>query len=245
MTTMVQVNTVNQAGQIVPAMVPSIANVQASYAVVLNTMAQTRWTLYDSAAYPAAGATVINFMNFQVGAGVGFGGSAKTLSDTNLQMPNSLPSTQKFLIEAIGIEVQPSTPSGAGIQDPGFHGAANASMVPPINDAWYILRSGNFTLTIANAPYIQEAPLYTLPPFAFPRIDAALSDSTTPAASGATQIALMASYGSPYVLDPNNLLLEANMNFGVSLSWPEGVQPIQKPARIFIKLCGTLYRQVQ
>jgi hypothetical protein len=242
---MVAVQTVNAAGQAQTTMIPSIANVQAAYAVTLNAMAQTKWTLYDSVSYPAAGATVLNFFNFQVGAGVGFGGAAKTNSDTNLTMPNSLPSTQKFLIECISLEVQPSTPSGAGIQDPGFHGAANATGVPPINDAWYILRSGNFTLTIASVPYTQEAPIYALPPISFPRIDAALSDSTTPAAAAATQIALMSAYGSPYVLDPNNLLIEANMNFNATLTWPEGMQAVNKPARIFCKLSGTLYRNVQ
>lgn len=240
MTTMVAVNTVNQNGVAQTTMVPSISNVQAAYAVVLNSMAQSKWTLYDSVPYPATGSTVLNFFNFQVGAGVGYGGAAKTYSDTNLTMPNSLPSTQKFLIEAISIEVQPSTPSGVGIVDPAWGATLPAGGDPFVNDAWYILRTGNFNLTIASVPYCQEAPLYAVPPLCFPRVDAALSGTATDQA-----IAMIQSYGSPYVLDPNNLLLEANMNFNAVLSWPEGIQPIQKPARIFVKLHGTLYRNIQ
>src|SRR5215469_13815822 len=199
MTTMISVNQVNSAGQVVPVMVPSIANIQAAYAVVLNTMTQTHWTLYDSQPYPATGTPVLNFFNWQVGAGVGYGGGSKTTSDTNLQMPQSLPSTQKFLIEALSLEVQPSTPSGTGIQDPaatGITGGVVNTGLKPINDVWYITRSGTYTLTIANVVYTQEAPLYSLPPIAFPRIDAALSDSSTAAANAWTQVGLMQSYGS-------------------------------------------------
>lgn len=246
-TTMVAVTMANGQTVMMPSIsnIPSIAQVQAQYAVMLQAMSQTKWTLFDSNAYPSAGISVLNFFNFQIGSGQGFGGGSKTPSDTNMQMPNSIPANQKFLIQAISLEVQPSTPSGVGIQDPGFHGTANATGVPPINDAWYVLRTGNFVLNIGNTQYCFEAPLYKLPPLAYPRIDAALSDSTTAAAAGATQIALLQSYGNPYVLDPDNLLLEANTNFGVTLSWPEGIQAIQKPARVFVNLHGTLYRNVQ
>lgn len=247
-TTMVAVQTANG-----PVMMPSISNIkpiqqiQAQYAVALNAMNACKWTFYDSQAYPAAGIANLQFFANPTGQPGGFGGAGKTTSDTNVTNAGMLPSNQKFLIEALSLEFQPSTPSGAGIQDPAFYGAgtkANAG-VPPVNDAWYVLRSGTFTLSIGGVTYTQEAPLYKLPPLSFPRIDAALSDTSTAGTDQETQIALLASYGSPYVLDPYNLLLEAGMNYSVSLSWPEGNQAITKPGRFFVNLHGTLYRNVQ
>jgi hypothetical protein len=235
-------------GNIVQA--PSIANVNRNYAVTLNAYEQSRATLYDGIAYPAAGTTQLQFFSVPIGQGTSVLGTpaAKNLSDTNMTLAGQLPSTQKFLIERVALKVQPSTPSGAGILDPAYSGAPTSFV--PINDVWIILRSGNLTLTLANKNYVQEAPLDVFPPASAMRIDAALAQETltntgNTTGNNALEIGFAQSYGMTYDLDPDNLLIDSNMSFGLTLSWPEGVQAITKPARIFARLEGTLYRMVQ
>jgi hypothetical protein len=238
-------------GQIMQA--PSIANVQANYAVTLNKYEQSRGTLYDGLVYPAAGTTQLTFFSVPIGQGTSVLGTpaAKNLSDTNLTLAGQLPSTQKFLIERISLKVQPSTPSNnASIIDPAYLGAPIA--FNPINDVWYILRSGNLTLTLANKVYVQEAPCDVFPPDSAMRIDTALAQESltntgNTTGNNALEIGFAQSYGLTYDLDPDNLLIDSNMSFQLTLTWPEGVQalPSGKPARIFARLQGTLYRMVQ
>jgi hypothetical protein len=237
-------------GAIVQA--PSIANVDRSYAVTLNRYEQSRATLYDGLVYPAAGTTQLSFFSVPIGQGVSvLGAGAKNLSDTNLTLAGQLPSTQKFLIERIALKVQPSTPSNnASIIDPAYLGAP--IQFDPINDVWYILRSGNLTLTLANKVYVQEAPLDVFPPGSALRIDTAmaqesLTNTGNTTGNNALEIGFAQSYGMLYDLDPDNLLIDSNMSFQLTLSWPEGLQalPSDHPARIFARLEGTLYRMVQ
>jgi hypothetical protein len=236
-------------GQSAIVQAPSIANVSRQYAVTLNQYEQTRATLYDGLVYPAAGTTQLSFFALPQGQGTSvLGAGTKTLSDTNLQLAGQLPATQRFLIERVTLKVQPSTPSGSGIIDPAYLGAP--SIFNPINDVWYILRSGNLSLKLADKIYVQEAPLDCFPPTSAMRIDTALAQETltntgNTTGNNALEIGFAQSYGMTYDLDPDNLLIDANMSFGLTLNWPEGVQAIQKPARIFARLEGTLFRQVQ
>lgn len=236
-------------GQSAVIQAPSIANVSGQYAVTLNQYEQTRATLYDHLVYPAAGTTLLSFFAAPQGQGVSvLGPGAKTASDTNLTLAGQLPSTQRFLIERVCLKVQPSTPSGSGIIDPAYLGVP--TIFNPINDVWYILRSGNLTLKLADKVYVQEAPLDVFPPTSAMRIDSALAQETlsntgNTTGNNALEIGFAQSYGMTYDLDPDNLLIDSNMSFQLNLSWPEGVQAIQKPAAIFARLEGTLYRMVQ
>ncbi len=56
-----------------------------------------RQTLYDSAAYAAAGQTQLQF--FQIPQGQ----SSKTIADTNMKSAGQLPQPQHFLVESIEI----------------------------------------------------------------------------------------------------------------------------------------------
>ena len=76
-------------------------------------------------------------------------------------------------------------------------------------------------------------------------LQAALSDTTTAAASSQSRIAFASSYGQPYILSPNNLLIPETTGFSVTLAWPEGVQAITNPARIFCHLNGMQARLAQ
>lgn len=201
-----------------------------------------RASLYDSAAYPSAGSVSIALFNLPIGQGTGFGGSAKTTSDTNMTIAGSLPAAQEFLVKRISIIFEPTTPTVAA-QMPAAYGTAAIAQI--VNDAYIFNRSGTFTLLIGSKNYVQESPLGRFPQQAgFDLSNAALSDATTAAASSQSRIAFAKAEGIHYDLNPNIYLI-SNQNFGATLSWPEGVQAITNPARVYCHLDGLLYRQSQ
>jgi hypothetical protein len=215
----------------------------ASYA----TMQWNNWefvtqSLYDSAAYPALGVLTLSFFQTPQGAGVGFGGGTKTLSDTNMVLNGQLPSGNMFVASTIEIEFQPATPSvAAGL--PAAFGAQ--AVMTSINDAYIFWRSGSLSLRILQKDYSQEAPLMRFPSCADFSLQAALSDATTPGAAFQSRVGFASSYGPVYSLAPNNLLIPETTNFKVTLAWPEGLQAITNPARVFVRLGGMQARQAQ
>lgn len=195
-----------------------------------------RQSLYDYAAYQAAGVTQLTFFALPVGQG------NKTLSDTNMTLAGQLPKNQEFLVQSIEVVFYPTTPTvAAGM--PSFFGAEAAQVL--INDAYIFGRSGNLNLTIGSKPYLQEAPVGRFPQKAQYELSAALADASTAAAALQTRTGYGKWVGRPYLLDPAPLLLPENQNFSVSLNWPEGVQAISNPARVGIILDGILYRRSQ
>lgn len=221
--------------------VAGITNLQ-NFQVNTNVWETLTQSLYDSAVYPAAGATSIAFFQQPVGQGTGFGGSAKTNSDTNMVASGMLPANQMFLIESFEVDFQPTTPTVAA-QMPAVFGAEVVAAI--VNDAYIFQRSGNFTLTVGAKPYLQEAPLSRLPASSNFHVRGALSDQTTPAANLQSRVVFGVYEGQPYIITPNNILLVSNQNFGVTLAWPEGVQAITNPARVFVIMNGNLYRKAQ
>lgn len=198
-------------------------------------------SLYDSAAYPAAGSTVLSFFNLPLGQGTGVGGGAKTLSDTNMTLAGQMPANQEFLIQCIDVLFVPTVPTVAADMPAAFGAGAVAAHV---NDAYIVRRSGNLTLTIGSKPYLQEAPLMKFPSQSDFEVHAGASDASTAAASQNTRIAYATARGRPYILKAP-LRLVSNQNFGLTLGWPEGVQPIANPGRIFVTLNGVFYRRSQ
>ena len=199
-------------------------------------------TLYDSAAYAAAGQSVLTFFQVPVGSGVGFGGGAKTLTDTNMTSNGQLPANQEFLIQSIEVMFLPTTPTVAAGMPASLDAAANAAQVI-INDAYIFYRMGNLNLFIGSKGYCQEAPLMKFPPKAYFDVSAALASSTT-ADTKALKTGFAGSRGRPYLLK-SWLRLVSNQNFNVTLNWPEGLQAITNPARVFISLDGIFYRRSQ
>lgn len=199
-------------------------------------------TLYDSTAYAAAGQTTLAFFSTPVGQGTGFGGGAKTYSDTNMTLAGQLPANQEFLIQSLEILFDPTTPTVAAAMPASLDAAANAAQVI-INDAYIFWRAGNLTLTIGSKPYCQEGPLMKFPPKAWFEVHAALASSTT-ADTKALKTGFATSRGRPYLLKAP-LRLVSSQNFGVTLNWPEGLQAISNPARVTVSLDGVLYRRSQ
>lgn len=199
-------------------------------------------SLYDSFAYVAAGVNSIDLFQLPVGQGTGFGGSTKTLSDTNMVNAGMLSQGLMQLVTSIELEFQPTTPTVTA-QMPAVFGAQAAAQI--INDAYIFWRSGNLLFKILAKNYLQEAPMMRFPSAADFSLQAALADATTAAATQQSRIAFGSSYGQPFIFSPENLLIPSTTNFKVTLAWPEGVQAITNPARIFCHLNGMEARLAQ
>ena len=196
-----------------------------------------RQSFYDRLAYPAAGATELQFFAQPAGQG------GKTNSDTNMTLAGQLPKNQVFLIQGIEVFFFPTVPS-VDAQLPAAFGAGAAAEL--VNDAYIFGRSGVLELFIGSKAYLTESPLQKFPAGRNFHVEAALSDATTAAANLQSRIAFASSVGRPYFLQPPILLIE-NQNFAVTLKWPSGVQalPSTNPASVYVSLEGTLVRRSQ
>lgn len=222
--------------------VPSIAGL-GKYNVNRPGFEAIKATLYDSAAYAAAGQTVLTFFQQPVGQGTAvLGGGVKTLSDTNMNLAGQLPANQMFLVQSIEVAFFPTTPTVAAAMPAAFGAQAVAVQV---NDAYIFRRAGNLQMVVGSKPYLQEAPLAKFPSKTHFNIGAALADVTTAGASLQSRIAYAGQIGRPFLLDPAPLLLESSQNFSVTLNWPEGNQVISNPAKVVVILDGYLYRRSQ
>lgn len=233
---------------------PGYQEVMERYSVNnINQWEAIKQTLYDSVAYAAAGSTKLTFFALPIGQGTGFGGGTKNESDTNMYMASNIPAMQAFLVQAVELIFQPTTPGNAGsaagvvAQLPAATGATAAPLIA--NDVFYFRRAGNLQIQIGAKNYLTEAPLSKFPSKTNYTVEGALSDAGTTAglatAGQATRLAYAAIKGPVYRLSPADLLLEANQNFQVTLNWPEGAQAITNPARVFCVLDGILYRASQ
>lgn len=223
---------------------PNVANIQDinNFQVNWNQWEFTTQSLYDSVAYPAAGLSTATLFSIPVGQGTGLGGGVKTLSDTNLRLASQLPNGQMFIVSSVEVMFQPTTPTvTAGM--PAVFGAQAAAV--QVNDSYIFGRSGNLVFNILAKQYLQEAPMGNLPPSSDFTLSAALAEGTTLTTASQSRIAFGNYEGSNYVLTPNNILLVSNQNFNVTLAWPEGLQAITNPGRVFVRLNGMQARLAQ
>lgn len=187
--------------------------------------------LYSYQSYPAAGAATLTFFQTLATGSV-------TVEDTNMQAQGQLPAPQKFLIQGIGIDYLPGS---SPIQGPRADSAQSQA-----NDFWAIMRRGELNLTIGSKPYLDMAPLMSLPVRAHINGALAMCSSTTPAAALQTVGSYAFSDGD--VFKPIPLLLEASQNFRVTIGFPGGAVAIPSAdasARIGVILYGSLYRPPQ
>jgi hypothetical protein len=199
-------------------------------------------TLYDSAAYAAAGQTQLTFFALPVGQGTGFGGGTKSATDTNLTNAAMMPANQEFLVQSIEVMFLPTTPTVAAGMPASLDAAANAAQVI-INDAYIFYRAGNLNFVIGSKSYCFDAPLMKFPSKAFFELHAALASSTT-ADTKALKTGYATARGRPYLLKAP-LRIVSNQNFSLTLNWPEGLQAITNPGRVYVTLDGVFYRRSQ
>lgn len=223
---------------------PSFERMVDQFSVTNEKWEVIRQSLFDSVAYPAAGTPQMTFFAVQKGQGIGFGGGAKTLSDTNMTLSGQIPTNQSFLVKSVSLMFWPTTPSVTA-QLPAVFGAQAPANI--INDEYVFWRAGNLVFIIGSKPYLEEAPMGIFPSRTYFDVAGALADTTTAAAASQSRIAKANMKGQPYHISPADLRLEANMNFGLTLNWPEGVQalPSGNPAWVKMRLDGLLYRRSQ
>lgn len=198
--------------------------------------------LFDTAIYPAAGTTQLNFFAQPIGQGTSPFTGAKTASDTNMNLAGQLPAMQGFLVEAIEVLFLPATPTVAAGMPAAFGAQLAATSV---NDAYIFRRSGNVNFLVGSKPYLQDGPMMKFPASSDFQINAALSDVTTAGANLQSRIAYGKAVGRTYSLGGAPIYLTANQNFNLSLNWPEGLQAITNPAAVKVTLQGLLYRRSQ
>lgn len=216
--------------------IPSIQSLQ-TYRVMRDNAAEgIRQTLYDFQTYVGTtGHSSLSFFQTPVGQ------NGKTYEDTNMVQAGSLPTPQAFLVESIEIYFFPSV-LNVQAED------AATPFTPSqfINDVATINKTGFLEFNISSKNYLREAPLGVFPPktrlTGSAAVAASIAGST---ASSMEMISFATTGGRPYFVDPP-LLLEATVNFNVTLNWATAqVLPSGANARIGVKLDGIFYRAVQ
>ena len=231
---------------------PTAADFNARRVTNPNQSEIVRQRFYDYQLYATAGTTQLTFFSAPVGQGLttalgGTAGTAKTLWDTNLELPNTLPSGKAFMIESIEVLFFPGSVATANtytVASPVlFNATAAAAVQSQLADVNSFYQSGMLELNILSKNYLRETPLIAFPPKANFQLDAALaSNSATTALNGAVN---MRAAGRPYYLEPT-IALQPAVNFEVVIRYPAAVAtPSGFNARVGVILDGYFMRASQ
>lgn len=184
-------------------------------------------SLYDFQTYAATGQTQLKF--FQVPNGQ----SSKTLQDTNMESAGQLPGGKAFLVESIEVYFFPG-----GVLE--RFAVAAAAVAAASDDTYAIFKSGWLDFFVGSKSQLIDAPIGKFPPRTGISTQSALSSNSATVGLNSFDYATMA--GQIYTLR-TPVLLEANVNFSVSLNWPAVLAtPSTVAGRIGISLGGVLYR---
>jgi hypothetical protein len=231
---------------------PSQSDFSGRRVINPNQSEVVRNRFYDYALYPTAGVGQIVFFSQPLGQGVTSAqgavvGSAKTIFDTNLDLPSTLPSGKGFFIESIEVMFQPGSVSTANTYTPAnlavFNAAAAAAVYGSVNDVNTFYQSGLLELNILGKNYLRETPLLAFPPKA--HLDVVAGVASNSATVGTIGIAFAKAFGRPYMLVPE-ITLESAVNFDVTIKWPGVVAtPSGFNGRIGVYLDGFFQRASQ
>lgn len=207
---------------------------------------------YDYQLYATAGVAQLTFFSQPVGQGITSAqgavvGSAKTLWDTNLELPNTLPSGKSYMIESIECLYTPGSVATANTYTPAtltnFAAAAAATVGNSINDVSTFYQSGLLELNILSKNYLRETPLLAFPPKAHLNVSAAVAN--TSATTGEIAVTFAKADGRPYYISPE-IALQPAVNFEVVIKYPAAVAtPSGFNARVGIILDGYFMRASQ
>lgn len=191
--------------------------------------------LYDSVAYPQAGATQLNFFSTPIGQGTTSAPGAtgvKTEADTNMTNAGLLPKGNRFYCTGIEFNFLPAAL-------PGNTGAL-ATTGQNTNDVYEVANSGWVRFRVQNRDYVLDGPLGVFPPLN--RLAVASTPASVVTATTIVQVDYAAFGGVPYNIVP--VFIEENQGFGVQVNWPAAVG-ITALSRIFCRLRGRLIRDAQ
>ena len=211
-----------------------------------------RQRFYDYQLYATAGTTQLTFFSAPVGQGItsalgGTVGTGKTLWDTNLELPNTLPSGKAFMIESIEVLFFPgsvNTTNTYTIVAPTiFAATAAASVGSQFADVNSFYQSGMLELNILSKNYLRETPMIAFPPKA--NFDISVGTSTNSATTAAMQTGNMKASGRPYYISPE-IALQPAVNFEVVIRYPAAVAtPSGFNGRVGVILDGYFMRASQ
>jgi hypothetical protein len=232
--------------------IPSAADFQRYRVTNPDQSEIVRQRLYDWQLYPLAGTAQLTFFSQPPGQGVTTAqgatvGTAKTLWDTNLEIPNTLPSGKSFLVESIEVIFVPGSSATANTFVPrllgDFNATADDAAVSMSNDSNLFYNSGLLEFNILSKNYLRETPLMAFPPKA--AIDGPAAIATNGAATGAISIAALTAHGRAYYVEPM-ICLQPAVNFEIVLRWPSVVAtPSGFNGRVGVILDGYLLRASQ
>jgi hypothetical protein len=209
-----------------------------------------RQRFYDFQLYATAGVSQLTFFSSPVGQGktTAIGSTAttsKTLWDTNLELPNTLPSGKAFMIESIEVLYFPGSVSTADTYTTAspvvFNATPAAAVAAQLADVNMFYQSGMLELNVLSKNYLRETPLLAFPPKANFNYDSAFSGSGTAEVGAVNGRAA----GRPYYISPE-IALQPAVNFEVVLRWPAAVAtPSGFNARVGVILDGYFMRASQ
>ncbi len=196
--------------------------------------------LYDSIAYPAAGALQLTFFTTPIGQGATSApnaAGAKTEADTNLTNAGLLPLGNSFYMTGFEVIFLPGN-------NPGFGATADASLGRNWNDVYQVMKSGWARFRVQNRDYILDGPLMMFPPVTRLAGAFAVTTNLTTGAATAGEIDYATSAGAPYNIVP--ITLQSNQSFLLQLNWPALVPtPSTTAGRLWVRLRGRLIRSAQ
>jgi hypothetical protein len=232
--------------------VPTAADFQSRRVTNPDQSEVVRQRFYDYQLYATAGVASMSFFSQPIGQGLttapgGTAGTAKTRWDTNLELPNTLPSGKAFMIESIEVLFFPGSVNTASTYTmqllANFDATAADAAVAAFNDINSFYQSGMLELNVLSKNYLRETPLIAFPPKAF--FDGSSAVTSNGAATGITSINAIGARGRPYYIEPT-IALQPAVNFEIVLSWPAAVAtPSGFNARIGVILDGYFMRASQ
>lgn len=178
--------------------------------------------LYDYQVYPSAGTTQLTFFANPIGQ------AGKTLADTNMEAPGSLPAPKRQLVTSIQVAFFSTVLPGRNTQEAfGW------------NDTYSVFKSGWLDFFIGSKSYLIDAPIGKF------SNDFRLAGSSAVSSAASDAIIDYATFAGPtYEITPIELV--PNQNFTVTLNWPTPVPlPSGIDGRIGVILSGFQYRLSQ
>lgn len=214
-----------------------------------------RQRFYDYLIYPAAGVAQLTFFSQPIGQGITSAlgavvGTGKTQADTNLELPNTLPSGKEFMIESIEVAFFPGSVATANTYTPqnlaNFNAVASVAAVSAIagaNDVNTFYQAGIFELNVLSKNYLRETPPICFPPKAW--FDLNIAISTNSATTALVGSGYAKAGGRPYYVEPE-ITLQPAVNFEALLRYPAAVPlPSGFNARVGVIFDGYFRRATQ